>query len=125
MWWSLQADTTVDDGDVTPSRRSGRSWWQRALNRCGLAYPARGRHDLAAVETVPLMPSEKPCRGAVETENGGRRVGEQARALRRVTALVLEEATPSELFAAVVDGVVEVLDAPAGWLFRYQADRSI
>jgi signal transduction histidine kinase len=66
------------------------------------------------------MPSEKPSRGSL----GERRVRDQEEAFRRVATLVLEERAPSELFAAVVEEVVGLLHASAGWLVRYQADGS-
>ncbi len=71
------------------------------------------------------MGSETTYRGTAETGDGGRLLAEQQVALRRVATLVAEGATTSELFAAVVDEVVAVLDIPAGWLFRYEPDRSV
>jgi GAF domain-containing protein len=71
------------------------------------------------------MGSETTYRGTVETGDAGRLVAEQQAALRRVATLVAEGATASELFTAVVGEVVAVLDVPAGWLFRYEPDRSV
>jgi GAF domain-containing protein len=71
------------------------------------------------------MGSETTHRGTVETGNGGRLLAEQQAALRRVATLVAEGATAAELFTAVVEEVVAVLNVPAGWLFRYEPDRSI
>jgi hypothetical protein len=71
------------------------------------------------------MGSESTYRGTDETGDGGRLLAEQQAALRRVTTLVAEGATAAELFTAVVEEVVAVLDVPAGWLFRYEPDRSV
>jgi signal transduction histidine kinase len=71
------------------------------------------------------MGSETTYRGTVETGDGGRLLAEQQAALRRVATLVAEGATASELFTAVVEEVVAVLDVPAGWLFSYEPDRSV
>lgn len=71
------------------------------------------------------MDSETTYRGTVETGDRGRLLAEQQAALGRVATLVAEGATASELFTAVVEEVVAVLDVPAGWLFRYEPDRSV
>jgi signal transduction histidine kinase len=71
------------------------------------------------------MGSETTYRGTVETRDGGRLLAEQQAALRRVATLVADGATAAELFTAVVGEVVAVLDVPAGWLFRYEPDRSV
>jgi GAF domain-containing protein len=71
------------------------------------------------------MGSERTYRGTVETGDGGRLLAEQQAALRRVATLVVEGATASELFTAVVEEAVAVLDVHAGWLFRYEPDRSV
>jgi GAF domain-containing protein len=71
------------------------------------------------------MGSETTYRGTGETGDGGRLLAEQQAALRRVATLVAEGATAAELFIAVVEEVVAVLDVPAGWLFRYEPDRAV
>ena len=71
------------------------------------------------------MGSETTYRGTVETGDAGRLLAEQQAALRRVATLVAEGATAAELFIAVVEEVVAVLHVPAGWLFRYEPDRSV
>ncbi len=71
------------------------------------------------------MGSETTYRGTVETGDGGRLLAKQQAALRRAATLVAEGATAAELFTAVVEEVVAVLDVPAGWLFRYEPDRSV
>ena len=50
--------------------------------------------------------------------------GEHA-AVRRIATLVTHEAPAVELFAAVVEEVVRMLDVPGGWLYRYESDRSV
>jgi signal transduction histidine kinase len=54
-----------------------------------------------------------------------RRLAEEQTAVRRIASLVAAVAPPEELFAAVVEEVVRVLDAHGGWLVRYEPDRSI
>src|SRR5882724_11713068 len=71
------------------------------------------------------MGSETSYRGTVETGDGGRLLAEQQAALGRVATLVAEGATGSELFTAVVEDVVALLDVAAGSLFRYEPDRSV
>jgi GAF domain-containing protein len=71
------------------------------------------------------MGSETTYSGTAETGDAGRLLAEQQAALRRVATLVAEGATASELFTAVVEEVVAVLDVPAGWLCRYEPDRSV
>jgi signal transduction histidine kinase len=58
------------------------------------------------------------------SERLGRLAGEQA-AARRVAGLLASGAPAAELFAAVVQEVVDVLDVPRGWMFRYEPDRSV
>ncbi len=60
---------------------------------------------------------------AVETAEQLRRLAEEQTAMRRIAALVAEAAPPEELFAAVVEEVVRVLDVPAVVLMRYEAER--
>jgi GAF domain-containing protein len=71
------------------------------------------------------MGSETTYRGNLETGDGRRLLAEQQAALGRVATRVAEGATASELFTAVVEEVVAALDVPAGWLFRYEPDRSV
>jgi GAF domain-containing protein len=71
------------------------------------------------------MGPERTYRGTVETGDGNRLLAEQQAALRRVATIVAEGATAAELFTAVVEEVVAVLDVPAGWLYRYEPDRSV
>jgi signal transduction histidine kinase len=54
----------------------------------------------------------------------GRLAGEHA-AVRRVATLVAAGEPASELFATVVQEIVEVLDVPRGWMFRFEPDRSV
>jgi signal transduction histidine kinase len=52
-------------------------------------------------------------------------LADQQAALRRVATLVAQGTTAAELFAAVVEEVVQILDVPAGWLWRYEPDGSV
>ena len=71
------------------------------------------------------MGSRMAYRGTVASGDAGRLLAEQRAALRRVATLVVEGASASELFTAVVHEVVAVLDVPAARLFRYEPDRSV
>ncbi len=46
-------------------------------------------------------------------------------AVRRIATLVTREAPAAELFAAVVQEVITMLDVPGGWLYRYEPDQSV
>jgi signal transduction histidine kinase len=46
-------------------------------------------------------------------------------ALRRVATLVADGAAPADLFSAIVEEVVAVLDVPCGWLFRYEQQGTV
>jgi signal transduction histidine kinase len=54
-----------------------------------------------------------------------RRLAEEQTAVRRIASLVAAVAPPGELFNAVVEEVVRVLDVRGGWLGRFEADRSV
>lgn len=60
--------------------------------------------------------------GARRTEEGRNALVEEQAALRRVATLIAHEATPDEVFAAVVDELRTVLHAEAATICRYEAD---
>jgi GAF domain-containing protein len=78
-----------------------------------------------ALETDLLMGSERTYRGTAEPGDGGRWLAEQQAAHGRVATLITEGATGSEVFTAVVEEAVALLDVAAGSLFRYEPDRSV
>jgi len=60
-----------------------------------------------------------------ESRDRLRRLANEQAGLRRAAMLVAEGATTAALCAAVLEEVVQVLEAPAGWLIRYEAERTM
>ena len=60
-----------------------------------------------------------------ESRDRLRTLAEEQSALRRVATLVAEGPTSARLYSAVLEEVLYVLDLPAAWLVRYEADETI
>jgi PAS domain S-box-containing protein len=59
-----------------------------------------------------------------EAREGLRRLADEQASLRRVATLVAQEASPTEVFAAVAEGVARILGVPAISMIRFESDRA-
>jgi hypothetical protein len=131
-----------------PARRQ---CWSRPGEQASVAFcrrRRRRRRDRTSAPLTRLSPSDwrtslctsRPCGPRNRSLEGfrddlpghrrdrGRRSSAcraASRASTRRNARRRGRATAAELFAAVVEEVVAVLDVPAGWLCRFEPDRSV
>jgi PAS domain S-box-containing protein len=81
---------------------------------------------LGQVEGEPLLicGALRDLTDAKRAQDDLRSLADEQAALRRVATLVAQGSKPAEVFAAVAEGVAEILDVPAISMIRFEADAS-
>jgi PAS domain S-box-containing protein len=79
---------------------------------------------LSQVEGEPLLicGALRDLTDAKRAANDLRRLADEQASLRRVATLVAQEASPTEVFAAVAEGVAHILGVPAISMIRFESD---
>jgi PAS domain S-box-containing protein len=96
--------------------RDGESRW---VSDASVEIMGRDGRSIGAIGILQDITDRK------RTEKEVSRLADEHAALRRVATLVAEQASPTEVFAAVADEVCRTLDVPLIEMSRYEADGTV
>jgi PAS domain S-box-containing protein len=102
--------------DQRISTRHGESRW---ISDASVEILGRDGQSIGAIGMLQDITERK------RTEEEVGRLAEEHAALRRVATLVAEQASPTEVFAAVADEVCRTLDVPLIEMSRFEADGTV
>jgi PAS domain S-box-containing protein len=110
--------------DTREQRLFGRRLELTGMRADGSEFPVE--LALGQVEGDPLLicGALRDLTNAKRAEDDLRRLADEQAALRRVATLVAQESEPAEVFAAVAEGVAQILDVPAISMIRFEAGGS-
>jgi PAS domain S-box-containing protein len=91
----------------------------------GSEFPVELALSRAEGEPLLICGALRDLSDAKRVADDLRRLVDEHAALRRVATLVAEQASPTEVFAAVADEVCRILDAPLIEMSRYEPDGTI
>jgi PAS domain S-box-containing protein len=108
--------------EVREQRLFGRRLELTGMRADGSEFPVE--LALSQVEGEPLLicGALRDLTDAKRAANDLRGLADEHAALRRVATLVAQEASPTEVFAAVAEGVAHILGVPAISIIRFESD---